>query len=350
MKDPSDAIIAVTHRCNAHCVMCNVWKNTQVDALQPVHMRKLPPGLRTVNLTGGEPFLRPDLPEFVSEVRRRCPAAQITISTNAFLPDRIEEMMKQICKIDPSVRLAVSMDGIGPAHDRIRDVEGAFESAMCLIENLKASGFKGLRLSMTVSRHNIEQLPNVASLARRLGLELGVMAAHASRTHLGVEKVDLGPMPAGLDRVFGSVAARWLRSPRPRQWLRAHFLRYTYLYFTGRPPRFRCRAGEDFFFLQADGTMYHCSVRGRELGNIATDDWEHIWRGAAADAAKQFARHCSEGCWMICTARSVYRAKWWKITAWILMSKLLAHLRLFQLPGPKVFTPQEDSSDANPSG
>ena len=350
MKNPSDAIIAVTHRCNARCVMCNVWKNTPPDALNPIHMRKLPPGLRTVNLSGGEPFLRPDLPEFVREVRRRCPAAQITISTNAFLADRIEEMMKQIREIDPSVRLAVSLDGIGPAHDSIRGVEGAFDNAMRLIENLRASGFEGLRLSMTVSRQNIEQLADVASLARRLGLELGVMGAHASRTHLGVQKTNMGPMPPGLRRAFSSVAGGWLRSARPKQWLRAHFLAHTYLYLAGRPWQFRCWAGEDFFFLQADATVYHCSVLGCELGNIATDDWDDIWRGAAGDDARQFTRRCREGCWMICTARGVYRARWWKITAWILMSKLLAHLRLFRLPAPKVFTPQEDPSDANPSG
>ena len=94
MKDPSDAIVAVTHRCNARCVMCNVWKNTQTDVLQPLDMRKLPPALRTVNLTGGEPFLRPDLPEFVRQVRLRCPDAQITISTNAYLPDRIDEIAR----------------------------------------------------------------------------------------------------------------------------------------------------------------------------------------------------------------------------------------------------------------
>ena len=62
---PRDAVIAVTHRCNAHCVMCNVWKSRRRDELQPEHMGKLPASLKTINLSGGEPFLRADLPEFV---------------------------------------------------------------------------------------------------------------------------------------------------------------------------------------------------------------------------------------------------------------------------------------------
>lgn len=350
MKDPSDAIVAVTHRCNARCVMCNVWKNTQTDVLQPPDMRKLPPALRTVNLTGGEPFLRQDLPEFVRQVRLRCPDAQITISTNAYSPDRIEEMMGRILAIDPSVRLAVSLDGVGDAHDRIRGGEGFFERAVSLIERLKGSGFGGLRLSMTVSRHNIDQLVGVAGLAQRFDLELGVIAAHPAHTHLGVDKTDTGPIPDLLGVAFGSVVGRWLRSWSPKQWLRGHFLTYTYRYLTGSPMRFRCRAGEDFFFLQADGTVYHCSVQGRKLGDITTDDWEQIWGNSSAANARRFARRCTERCWMICTARSVYRTKWWKITAWILVSKLLAHLRLFRLPEPKVVPSREDSSDANPSG
>ncbi|MCK5558401.1 MAG: radical SAM protein, partial [Candidatus Hydrogenedentes bacterium] len=225
-----------------------------------------------------------------------------------------------------------------------------FERAVSLIERLKGSGFGGLRLSMTVSRHNIDQLVGVAGLAQRFDLELGVIAAHPAHTHLGVDKTDTGPMPARLGVAFGSVVGRWLRSWSPKQWLRGHFLGYTYRYLTGCPMRFRCRAGEDFFFLQADGTVYHCSVQGRKLGDITTDDWEQIWGNSSAADARRFARHCTERCWMICTARSVYRTKWWKIIAWILVSKLLAHLRLFRLPEPKVVPSREDSSDANPSG
>ena len=333
----ADAIVAVTHRCNAHCAMCNIWQSKAVDELTPEHMRKLPVSLRTVNLTGGEPFLRTDLADFVREVRQRCPRAIITISTNAYLPDRIVERMAEIRRIDPAVRLAVSLDGIGEAHDRIRGDEGVFERVCTLLDRLPANGFpkENLRLSMTVFRDNLDQVLAVSEFAAARGLEVGIVAAHAAETHLGVDESRFAAMPDGLQEPFGpfqKIAADWLRAWRPKQWLRAHFADHTYRYLAGRRWRFRCRAGDDFFFVQADGTVYSCSVCGKRMGNLAVDDWETIWRGPPADEARQFVRTCPRSCWMICTARSVYRRKAPQVIAWVLWKKLLAHLRCFRLP------------------
>ena len=334
MRPPADAIIAVTYRCNAHCLMCNVWKSRETDALRPEHMRKLPPRLKTINLSGGEPFLRKDLPAFVAEARRQCPNARITISTNAYLPRRIAGMMNEIRRIDPAIRLAVSLDGIGAAHDRVRGDEGAFASVMELIDELTAGGFRGLRLSMTLFKDNLDQLLDVAGLARRRGLELGIVAAHVAETHLGLEQAPTDGMGADLKEPFQRIITEWLRSWRPKQWLRAHFAYNTYRYLAGRRWRFRCRAGGDFFFLQADGTVYSCSVRGRPMGNILHQSWQEIWQGPRGQQARDFVSQCPESCWMICTARSIYRGQAWGVIAWIVTHKLSAHRGLLRLPDP----------------
>ncbi|MBN1553286.1 MAG: radical SAM protein [Phycisphaerae bacterium] len=338
MLSPTDAVIAVTHRCNARCVMCNVWKREEPDRLAPEHMRRLPVSLKTVNLSGGEPFLREDLPEFVREIRRRCPRAVITISTNAFLCDRIESMMDEIPRIDPTVRLAVSLDGLGDVHDNIRGVPGAYEKAITLIGRLRAKRYGGLRLSMTLSRGNLEQLCDVAELADQLGVELGVLAAHGVKTHLEVEPGVFGDFlekPAWLHEPFEAVISRWLKSSDPRRWMRAHFAAWTYYYLTDRPWRYTCRAGEDFFFLQADGCVYHCSVQGKVMGNIIDQPWEAFWYSPTAEEARKAARNCPEHCWMICTVRSVYRKKVKRILLWILWAKFRAHLGRFRLKRQK---------------
>jgi MoaA/NifB/PqqE/SkfB family radical SAM enzyme len=205
--------------------MCNIWKGDTPDRLLPEHMRKLPPELRTINISGGEPFLRDDLVEFVREVRGRCPAAAITISTNAFLPDRIAEKMPELRRIDPDIRLAVSLDGLGATHDRIRGVAGAYDRAIELIARLAADGYRGLRLSMTLSGENLDQLTDVAGLAGELGLELGIVAAHGAGTHLGIGSQDVAVdrIPAWLGGSFEKVIAPRLRSWRAKNWLRAHF-------------------------------------------------------------------------------------------------------------------------------
>ncbi|MCP4376388.1 MAG: radical SAM protein [bacterium] len=314
--------------------MCNIWKGDKPDRLQPEHMRKLPSELKTINISGGEPFLRDDLVDFVREVRQRCPKAVITISTNAFLPDRIAEQMGELRRIDPDIRLAVSLDGLAVTHDRIRGATGAFERASGLIERLGADGYRGLRLSMTLCDDNLDQLTDVATLASERGLELGIVAAHGAGTHLGVEADDVAikTVPAWLAGAFGRVITPRLRSWRPKNWLRAHFTWQTYHYLAGKLWQIRCGAGRDMFFLQADGAVYSCSVRGKEMGNIIDEDFPEIWTGQRAKEAVEFVKRCPERCWMICTARSTYRARWFSVCAWIVWKKLLAHLRLFRVP------------------
>ena len=70
---PTDAIIAVTMNCNSRCVMCDIWKNEIEGEMAPGEYAKIPVSLKGINITGGEPFLREDLPEILSVMQSRCP-------------------------------------------------------------------------------------------------------------------------------------------------------------------------------------------------------------------------------------------------------------------------------------
>lgn len=80
--------IIVTYRCNARCNMCDVWKfpTKPAEEIGLDVIRKLP-NLFFANVTGGEPFVRQDLPDIITELRKK--AKRIVISTNGFFTDRI---------------------------------------------------------------------------------------------------------------------------------------------------------------------------------------------------------------------------------------------------------------------
>ncbi len=324
----SDAVVAITYRCNSRCTMCSVWRSKHRDRLTPAHIAKLPRSLRTVNITGGEPFLHPQLPDFISAVRKYLPRATTTISTNGLLADRIKQLLPDLLARDKHLRIAVSIDGLAEAHDRIRGLPGAFDSAIQTINSLMQANFQGLRLSMTLSRANSDQLLPVAQLARKLDLELGIVPAHASNVHFFAAKI----APPKLDVLLPQLDVfinQLLRSGSPKLWLRAHFAHRVGQYITGSLPAFPCSAGDDSFFLQADGSIYPCNICSEPMGNIIEDDFNALWSASSADAIRQEVRNCDRRCWMVCTARGYYRAHPLKILLWILSHKFRAH---FQLP------------------
>jgi MoaA/NifB/PqqE/SkfB family radical SAM enzyme len=327
-----DAVIGVTHRCNARCLMCNIWREQVRDALDADALRKLPRSLQTVNLSGGEPFLRDDLPELVAAVRDRCRRAIVTLSTNGLASDRILPAMREIGLGEPRVRLAVSVDGLGEVHDRIRGVDGAFERAMQTVDALRYAGCSGLRLSMTVTADNAHQVAAVADLARCRGLELGVVAAQAAEAQLHVASLPSARPGAEARQAFEAVVADWLRTARPKLWLRAHFAAMTWRYLCGERWENFSRPGESLFFVQSDGTVYPSGVGGQPMGNLCEMTWQQVWQGEAARQARRAERSRRQESWMICTARRYYRKRAPGVVGWILSEKIRAHLRRLRLP------------------
>ena len=326
---PSDVAIAITSRCNARCSMCRVWQSDLPDRLAPAHIARLPASLRTVNITGGEPFLHPQLPDFVWAVRAYLPRAVTTISTNGLLSDRIGQMVPDLLSRDPRLRIAVSIDGLADVHDRIRGVPGAFDRAIQTVEHLKRIGakkFPSLRLAMTLSDANSDQLLPVADLARKYDLELSLVPAHASEVHFRTTTAAAADTNIVLPQL-DILISRLLRASSPRQWLRAHFADRVGKYLTGSLPKFSCRAGRDFFFLQSDGTVYPCNVCSPALGNIIDTDLDQIWSSPAALAARTSLAKCPRQCWMVCTARSYYCTHPLDVLSWILAHKFAAHWR-----------------------
>ena len=103
-------------------------------------------GGREVLLTGGEPFLAPDLAEIVEAAARGAP---VTILTNAMVLAR-GSRRRTLESLDPaSVTMQVSLDSGTPTlHDRHRG-DGSFARARAGIEVLRSLGFQ-VRVAATV--------------------------------------------------------------------------------------------------------------------------------------------------------------------------------------------------------
>ena len=322
---PTTAVVAVTGRCNARCLMCDIWQRPAGAEMSPEAYRRLPPSLRVVNLTGGEPFLRGDLPEVVAAVREACPRARLILSTNGLALARIRELAPRLADLDSALAVRVSLDGIGAAHDRLRGAPGAFPRARHSLDLLREAGLRDLGLSTTLVGDNVDQVEAVYRLAESLGVEFSLTLASGSPIYYGPGKGALRPEDAVLAEAVAPVIRAEYRHRRPKRWLRAWFTQRLLDYAATGTRALPCDAAAGFFYLDPGGEVYGCHLLPHRLGSLVEDEWAALWNGPAAVQARREAAGC-HGCWQVCTARTEMRRRLWRVGAQSLWGKLAAHV------------------------
>lgn len=328
---PTTAVVAVTLNCNARCVMCDIWKNRIKDELEPREFAALPASLRDINISGGEPFLRRDLPAIVAQMKNACPRARLVISTNGFLPDRIVVQMEEIVRIDPRIGLRVSLDGYAQKHEEIRGIPGGWEKCMKVLDSARRLGVRDLGIGVTIMDENVDHLRPLYEFSRERGLEFSLTVVSDSEIYFGADKSELRPRDQEvLSRELGWVVRREYRHTHPKRWFRAWFESRLLQYVLDGHRPLPCDAGSGFFYLDSLGNVYACHLRHLQMGNIREQRWQDIWGGEAADGIREQVRGC-EQCWMICSSKSQMRQQLPRITSQVLREKALAHVR-----GPSV--------------
>lgn len=319
MRGPVGCVAAVTYRCNARCTVCDIWKSDAraSEELTAADYAWLPPSLRSINVSGGEPFLRDDLVDLVAVVRKACPRARVVVSTNGLLPERIERMMSEM----RDVAVRVSIDAVGEAHDEIRGVEGAYERAMDTVSRLKSLGVTDLGLAATASERNPGELLRVKGVADGLGVSFIATAAHSSPIFFGAHDSDR-PRSEETVAEMRTIMKEELASRRPRDWARAYYMRGLIDYVRGRPRRLPCGAGVDHFFLDPVGDVYPCNISGVLMGSIREGSFEEL-RRRSADSVVPAVAACGEQCWMVCTVGPPMRRRPFRPAAWIAGAKLM---------------------------
>ena len=357
---PIDCVLAVTYNCNARCVMCDIWKIRDFPELPVAEFAKLPASLRDINISGGEPFLRQDLPEIIATVAKACPKARMVISSNGFLTDLVIKQMKKILVIKPDIGVAVSIDGIGEMHDQMRGIPGGFTRDMETIRQLKTLGVTNIRLGFTITEKNISHLKLVYDLSKEMGVEFTHSFAQSSEFYFGgkqntdfqglgdeslTEGMALGTedqenvSPAlrqSLKEQYQYIIKSELKSWNLKKWARAYFAFGMYQFITSQNPVLSNAPGRDFFFLDPGGVIYPSVVHNFRMGDIkkisniqfpisnATEEsFEQFWCSSETEEIRKKVASDKTPIWMICTARTAITKHPLIVLAWILKNKFI---------------------------
>jgi radical SAM protein with 4Fe4S-binding SPASM domain len=157
-----------TARCNLQCMHCYAHATDVCGEheLSGGEARALIDDLAACGcpvllFSGGEPLLRGDVPELIRYAVDH--GLRAVVSTNGTL---ISADMARRLKASGTSYVGVSLDGLRATNDRFRGRSDAFERALAGIRACRLAGVKvGLRLTLT--RHNIGDLPGVFDLIRQ---------------------------------------------------------------------------------------------------------------------------------------------------------------------------------------
>lgn len=139
---PPFLILFINSICNQKCDHCFYWRNlNRRDDLSKEEIFALSESLgriENLNLSGGEPFLRPEFGEICRQFIRRNQVRQIYVPTNGYFTDRtVRQVTETLKEKDLDLFVAeISLDGLGEFHNKFRGSPGAFDKAMATYDAL----------------------------------------------------------------------------------------------------------------------------------------------------------------------------------------------------------------------
>ncbi len=285
---PLAGSLELTHRCDLRCAHCYQYpprrREREMDGPQVIRLlgELKEAGTLFLNLTGGEPLLREDLPVILKEAAGMNFA--ISLQTNAFsLDERWAERLAET----PGLRVDISLHAASEsAHDAFCGVSGSFRSALRALEMLGERGVP-CTAKTVVTRLNLGELQDIVRLAEERGAgtvfspiifprndggrsplrfrlnrsELkrfaDFQAAHLRRL--------LGISEGGLPRDEGSVLTAPSGCGVDPSVARGEALR-------------GCGAGRSAFCVNPYGDVYPCVAWPVVVGNVLKDGFERVWK------------------------------------------------------------------------
>lgn len=311
----------VTYKCNGRCVMCDIWKRYQdnkelaneeltLEEIKNFLERDKPflSELRHIGLTGGEPFLREDLAEIIRAIRQILPRTTTGPQTNGLLPELVKERLKEIKEFYPEVGLAVSLDGIGETHDKIRGVKGAFGKAIKTIEYAKGLGIESITSGMTILSSNHNQILKVAKLVESHGCEFSCFLPDSSYYFYNPNK-------------------SYQLSDEERKEVIEELRNFSYHYYMDnlrlqlegkRKKTFSCYSNYTSVVIDPYGNVVPCILRSEIMGNIREKPLKEIMYGKKAKEIRKKLKNCT--CWNQCEVSSSALVDPFGVIRWFLTS------------------------------
>ena len=270
----------LTYACNLACVHCLSSSGRRdprelttaecfgvIDELQAMQVFY-------VNIGGGEPTVRRDFWELLDYATAH--DVGVKFSTNG---SRITAENAARLAASDYVDVQISLDGATAAvNDAVRG-PGSFATATEAMEHLAEAGFRSFKISVVVTRNNVDQLDAFKAIADRFGAQLRLTRLRPSGRGADVWD-ELHPTAAQQRQLYD-----WLLA-RGEEVLTGDSFFHLAAYGEPLPGLNLCGAGRVVCLIDPIGDVYACPFAIHEAflaGNVrATGGFTAIWRDVGA--------------------------------------------------------------------
>jgi GTP 3',8-cyclase len=171
--------LSVTDRCNIRCRYCRPERDatgrsapltaSDDELMEIVGLIGAEYPIHKIRVTGGEPLVKKDLPQFVARLRAEMPNAELALTTNGLLLAPIAAELRR-AGIES---INVSIDTLDAEGFRELTRGGSLKAVLSGIEAAHAASFGNLRLNAVLMRSiNGSCLDDLVSLAARYDGEI----------------------------------------------------------------------------------------------------------------------------------------------------------------------------------
>lgn len=314
---PDELIFFVTYKCNFRCKTCfyaNVMDNSAGNTAKELDIGEIGKISSSMGkftkllISGGEPFLRDDLPEICELFYLQNKISSIHLPTNGFHTEMIYNYTHKILRKCPKTDLTIGLplDGLRETHDKIKGVKGSFEKVIETVRSLSVlkKTFANLNIYIitAVNSANLNEILNLSEFVKN---NLPVDSHEPSPIRGAPYDEALFPPSykewGELSKKLMKYHSYWNKK-RTDNKLKAFLAnnRVGYLYkvyarvLKGKKLPFRCQAGNAIGVLEPNGDIKLCELT-EAIGNVrsANYDFRKIWFSDRANDTRKKIKDCA---------------------------------------------------------
>jgi len=305
---PHFVVYEPTLLCNLHCSFCYVadilnpedWRSKELtlEELDRIFLRG---AVKSVNITGGEPFVRKNLLDVFRHLQSKgMHCSYVTTNGTNIAGDKAEALV-DLAASGFLRHISVSIDGPREFHDEIRGQRGAFDKAAKNIRELRTVfAARGLDLPVsvntTLTSGNLHLLRQIVDAVSELEVELIGLNQLMFATHKEVQQTlqiigendpdvisthvtdDPGIDPKTVAPILRDAVAYAESKGITINWRPAQSYEHLEKYYTpDQPLRGQCFYPYFGGRITYDGKVHFCPFIRVEMGDVREQSLEEIW-------------------------------------------------------------------------